>query len=404
MINNFITFFVAFLDIIVYSKYVNKGNGMKLIFCGPPGSGKTVFISNIVSKLPTDCYTIVRACPDGEGTWSNNKNQQEVNIVRRKGKFTKSFINNVCNSIDIQSNKLVLVDVGGIISKENEEIFKHCDNFIVLSNDEQKREEWLKFGQNLGLGCMGCIDSKLQDVEQIYSKEPYIKGKITGLDRGRFLENSIIMDNLVSNILDKINYLDGKQNNNDFLIDDSTLGEELGYRQRIYTNDGKSIDRVNWQTSAISKIYNSINTKVQGNKEIKINGIRANFILTSLCKALKNKGVEKISVFDTRFNEYIDIKNIAKKRGITKAKGLNYNLIENKENVFMHVDILSEQYTLQDYEKCILPKIDEKKSLFISGRLPLWLLASITNSYNSNKIFTFQPKNITIYKSKLVNL
>ncbi len=85
---------------------------MKIIFCGPPHSGKSVFVANLIDKMPTDAYTIIRACPDGEGTWSNNKNQNETNIVRKKGKFTKSFIENACTAIDNQTNKIVLVDVG----------------------------------------------------------------------------------------------------------------------------------------------------------------------------------------------------------------------------------------------------------------------------------------------------
>ena len=51
---------------------------MKIVFCGPPHSGKSVFIANLIDKMPTDAYTIIRACPDGEGTWSNNKNQNET--------------------------------------------------------------------------------------------------------------------------------------------------------------------------------------------------------------------------------------------------------------------------------------------------------------------------------------
>lgn len=85
---------------------------MKIVFCGPPHSGKSVFIANLIDKLPSDGYTIIRACPDGEGTWSNNKNQNETTNVRKKGKFTKSFIEDSCKAIDNQSNKIVLVDVG----------------------------------------------------------------------------------------------------------------------------------------------------------------------------------------------------------------------------------------------------------------------------------------------------
>ena len=143
---------------------------MKIVFCGPPHSGKSVFIANLIDKLPSDGYTIIRACPDGEGTWSNNKNQKETSIVRKKGKFTQSFIDNACKAIDNQTNKIVLVDVGGVMSKENEQVFQHCDSFVVLSSDEEKKKEWLEFGQKLGLQCIGCLDSSLEGQEEIYSK------------------------------------------------------------------------------------------------------------------------------------------------------------------------------------------------------------------------------------------
>ena len=75
---------------------------MKIVFCGPPHSGKSVFINNLKENLPTDDCTIIRACPDGEGDWSNNKNQDEASRVRRKGKLTKSFIQDSCQAINNQ--------------------------------------------------------------------------------------------------------------------------------------------------------------------------------------------------------------------------------------------------------------------------------------------------------------
>lgn len=56
---------------------------MKVVFCGPPYSGKSVFIANLIEKMPTDSHTIIRACPDGEGNWSNNEKQHETSLVRK---------------------------------------------------------------------------------------------------------------------------------------------------------------------------------------------------------------------------------------------------------------------------------------------------------------------------------
>ena len=368
---------------------------MKIVFCGPPHSGKSVFIANLIDKMPTDAYTIIRACPDGEGTWSNNKNQEETSIVRKKGKFTNSFIEDSCKAIENQNNKIVLVDVGGVMSKENEQVFKHCDSFVVLSSDEKKKQDWLEFGQGLGLECIGCIDSSLDGQEEIYSRTPYVKGRIVGLERGELLENSPIINAITSDIIQKSKYGKKEENIDDeysgMLIDDTNLGFELGYGKEIFTEDGIPVKKVRWDESALPEIYKYVQEKVNSRQPIKTNGIRANFILCAICKAAKKQGEEDISTYDIRTKSYIPIKNIPKKKGIKQAEGLKYNIIENKENVFMDIDIIKESYSLEDYEKCVLPQIKKNKKLYLSGRMPLWLLASISSSYDASKIFTFQP-------------
>lgn len=378
---------------------------MKIIFCGPPHSGKSVFIANLIDKLPSDAYTIIRACPDGEGTWSNNKNQNETTIVRKKGKFTKSFIDDACQAIDNQINKIVLVDVGGVMSKENEQVFGHCDSFVVLSSDEEKKKEWLEFGQRLGLECVGCLDSSLEGKEEVYSREPFFQGKIVGLERGELLENSLIIKGIVSDIVKKSKYVEHSNEKQEkftgTMIDDTELGFELGYGKEILTEDGIPIKQVRWQEKAIPEIYEAVKQKVNSDVPVRINGIRANFALVAICKSAKAQGATDINTYDIRTKQYIPIRQIPKKRGLKQTEGLAYNLLENKDNVFMDIDITKENYSLEDYQKCILPQLKEGKNLYLSGRMPLWLLASISNSYDSSKIYTFQPgKGFTCVSSK----
>lgn len=368
---------------------------MKIVFCGPPHSGKTVLIANLLNQLPTDDCTVIRTCPDGEGNWSNNKKQEEVRRVRKKGEYTKTFIQACCQAIDNQTNRIVLVDAGGRINEDKEIIFRHCDGFIVLSNDEEMKNRWLEFCQRLGLECIACLDSRLEGIEEIYSRTPYLQGRIVGLERGRTLEDSIIIRGMVSDIVEKSKYV--KKDFNDvqvfdgIIIDDTELGFELGYGKEINTESGIPIRRVRWDEDAIPQIYKTISQKVAQDKKVRINGIRPNFILSAICKACKQQGVTNISTYDIRSKQYVPIKNLPKKRGVKQAPGVSYNLIENKDTIFMDIDITEEQYSLEDYEKCILPKINKNKNLYLSGRLPLWLLASISSSYDSNRIFTFRP-------------
>lgn len=281
------------------------------------------------------------------------------------------------------------------MSKENEQVFQHCDSFVVLSSDEQKKQEWLEFGQGLGLECVGCLDSSLEGQEKIYSRTPFFQGKIVGLERGEILEDSPAIKAIVSDIVQKSKYGEKTEEQSQTIegtmIDDTELGFELGYGKEIFTEDGTPIKKVRWPENALPKIYQAVSEKVNSDQPVKINGIRANFVLCGICKAAKQNGAKDISAYDIRTKSYIPIRDLPKKKGLMQTEGLSYNILENKENVFMDIDITKEQYSLEDYEQCVLPQIKEGKNLYLSGRMPLWLLASISNSYDSSKIFTFQP-------------
>ena len=201
--------------------------------------------------------------------------------------------------------------------------------------------------------------------------------------------------NYIKDIIQKSRYGEKEEKSESFsdgtLIDDTELGFELGYGKNIFTEDGTPLKKVKWSENAVPKIYKSINEKNIQDSSVKINGIRANFILCAICKALKHNNINDISSYDIRTKSYIPIKTLPKKKGVKQTEGLLYNIIENNENIFMDVDITKEQYSLDDYKQCILPKIKNDKNLYLSGRMPLWLLASISSSYDTNKTFTFQP-------------
>lgn len=384
---------------------------MKIIFCGPPHSGKSVFFTNISNALPADSYSTIRACPDGEGSWSNNPNQNETLLVRRKGEFTTEFVENVCEIIDNQKNHpIVMVDVGGKLTPENAKIFKHCDSFVILSNNEEEKNKWLQFGESLGLTCLACLDSSLEGKDRIYSKKPYLQGKITNLERGNTIKNSPILNSFVFDLLSKINYDEKpkfvESNSQEILIDNLDLGTKLGYCQsHEYTNpennQPKTIQRVIWPTSAISKIQKAVSDKLQPGKSLKLYGFKANFAVCSIAKTAKKCGCEDISIYDIWTNTYIPLRNLPQKRGVRQVTSLTFNLLENKTNAFLDISIPDGIYEADEFDDCVLPKINKNKNLFISGRLPHWLLASITNSYDSNKIFTFQPgKGFTCIESQ----
>ena len=66
-------------------KEIKNDEPLKVIICGPPHSGKSVFIGGLRKHLPGSY--LFRANPDGEGTWTY-RNDDSASF-RRKGKFTK---------------------------------------------------------------------------------------------------------------------------------------------------------------------------------------------------------------------------------------------------------------------------------------------------------------------------
>jgi len=91
---------------------------------GPPRSGKSVLVHSLTRQLrdqKVDHY-VIRACPDGEGDYSNEADQDLVRLIRQKGAFTSTFVQHVSAAL---ANRILplLVDVGGKPTPDQEVIF-----------------------------------------------------------------------------------------------------------------------------------------------------------------------------------------------------------------------------------------------------------------------------------------
>jgi CRISPR-associated protein Csx3 len=178
---------------------------------GPPHSGKSVFLSCVFlylqKKYPSQKFFLQRACPDGEGNWSAESDQDLVKKIRKKGNFNDQFINFTIKSIENLSQQffVVFVDCGGRITKENLEIISVCTHFILLSSNRNATEDWMNFCQDIcDCKAVAVLDSTLD-----LSKEPYYDsqkkiGRLVHLDRERVPENTVeVIHKIVDNILNE---------------------------------------------------------------------------------------------------------------------------------------------------------------------------------------------------------
>lgn len=146
---------------------------------GPPHSGKSVFLQKIKETLVAkpeynDDFFIFRACPDGEGNWSGEINQELRDAIREKKVFDDDFPQITASQITElrKTKKLVLVDCGGIIDKKNQIILNACNAAIIVSKNKDEIYEWTGACKSAELEILAIINSVWEEKSELVSSEP----------------------------------------------------------------------------------------------------------------------------------------------------------------------------------------------------------------------------------------
>ena len=147
---------------------------IKLVLCGPPHSGKSCLRDGlkkaILGILGAPYPYVITACPDGEGSWHKaayeNDEKSTKNIkLTNKGDFTPEFAKEVASWVKSANQPINIIDVGGKMSPENEQIMGEATHAVILSGDETKFSEWRDFCHRLNLKVVAEIQSKSEALE-----------------------------------------------------------------------------------------------------------------------------------------------------------------------------------------------------------------------------------------------
>ncbi len=157
-----------------------------VIIGGPPHAGKSVLFYSLTKALRERGipHHAIRACPDGEGNWSQESDQETVRLIRVKGDWSDEFTERIC--LDIERRLLpMLIDVGGKPRGKQLRIFRHCTHSILLlhSHDEQNQLFWRELVEENGLLPLAQLYSELKGTGAITSESPVIEGTLVGLER-----------------------------------------------------------------------------------------------------------------------------------------------------------------------------------------------------------------------------
>jgi CRISPR-associated protein Csx3 len=160
---------------------------------GPPHSGKSVLVyslTQMLRKRKVEHY-VLRACPDGEGDFSQEADQTTVRKLRHKGRFTPAYIERICQALDGRLLPL-LVDVGGKPRPHQEVIFQRCTHAILLASTPEGLAEWRERAQRHGMSVIAELRSDLTGADAITGTSPLLTGTIAGLVRGERIEGPVV--------------------------------------------------------------------------------------------------------------------------------------------------------------------------------------------------------------------
>lgn len=404
-------------------------NQMRIVICGSPHSGKTVFSTSLYKACPEKYTYMIRGCPDGEGVFSNNPDQDYlIKKIRRKGSLTQGYAEDIKEQIEKETAPIVLVDVGGKITPENEIIFSACNCAIILDSNDEQMGKWRKFCQKQNVNVFAEIKSildKSKNESEIYSEAP-IKANMYNLERGTEKCNDILIRKLVEAISEPLIAQGMEQRGKELLSQDNVLN--MRHIAECF-NMIDSADNIEWKKECASDVYYYIRGFCDERRKIKLFESRANWITGLACEAAENTGVEEILLYDARQNRYVQTKSLETDSGLKSdlvGEFKRYELIKDtmylyqiqkEDEVMLHFELNPDRkMTEEDLNHIKLPQIDDSKKVFISGRLPLWIFASVSRSYQNSEKSVLQPgvgfiqfssnrsKKLGIVRKKLVNI
>lgn len=166
---------------------------------GPPHSGKSVLVyslSRALRQAGVPHYAL-RACPDGEGDWSNQAEQALVRTIRIKGKLNESYITRIAHYLKNRHLPL-LVDVGGRPTEAQQALFGLCTHAILLvaANDPvayaREMAAWQEMLRQQRVMPLAYLRSLLPGEDRLDEIGPPLTGAIANLQRGETAVGPVI--------------------------------------------------------------------------------------------------------------------------------------------------------------------------------------------------------------------
>lgn len=334
---------------------------------GPPHAGKSVLTYSLTRALRQYGieHYVMRACPDGEGHWSQEAPRQVTAAIRKKGVYTDEFVQSVC--ADIASRKVpFIVDIGGLPRGEQFQIFRSCTHAILLSHRTPASVDWHELVREYKLELLADLISDLDGPSALETSYPVVRGVLTGLERGLIVTGEPFES--LTRALIKL-----------FLR--TTLGLEQTHMGRrasteIVLNLPQLLrvlvpDALDWSPDLLPRLLEVI----PPGEPLAVYGRAAHWVYTSL--ALYTFPVPFFQ-FDARLGW---LEPLSIQLGSDSHPDLTFEPEVREEYTLLHCHLQTSNLKYRELQRLQAPVLSTTRGLILSGKLPLWLASSLSLCY-----------------------
>jgi CRISPR-associated protein Csx3 len=336
---------------------------------GPPHAGKSVLtysLTQALRKRNIDHY-VIRACPDGEGDWSQEIDQRAVSRIRVKGDWTPDFVKNICRDLERRHLPL-LVDIGGRPEQWQTAILRHCTHSLLLlhADNENTANFWRQLVATNGLLPLAQLYSALDGLSTITSKTPIITGTLVGLNRNA-LADGPLFDLLVERIIALFTSYSSEELRSGHL--DSAPGEvvDLDTFIKAWAPESKR-----WEPEMLLPLLD----KVPRDTPLAVYGRGTNWLYAALA-AYTN--VEPFYQFDSRLGW---VTPLPIQFGMSTFSEVEIVPPDHEHLPVLFVRPANDHIDYEQVKALSFPPVSTEKGLILSGKLPLWLVTALVRLYD----------------------
>lgn len=358
-----------------------------ILIGGPPHSGKSVFVYGLTHALRQKQipHYVLRACPDGEGDWSNAADQALVRIIRNKGKFNDEFTQRVKSYLNKRHLPL-LVDVGGLPTLAQQKMFSACTHAVLLvgGNDEatfaKNLTQWRQIMAEKNVEIIAELRSVLPGTDSLTATNPLVVGTIANLERGETAVGPVI-DACVEKIAtlfaynqDEVDQWHLAQAPVELALDLPQLAKTLGVKKGL------------WQPTQLPALVDYLPPQ----KPLALYGRSVNWVYGTLAMVAYPK---PLWLFDARLG-WIQTPTLPTTTTANTQAGWETAVTKHDSFWLLTMKTNGQYLDYDEVQSLPLPPVEPGRGLVLSGKIPHWLLTAVIRQLAPHHAWTavFQPQ------------